>query len=144
MAVARVFVTNEFMTLPDWHDLYVDFYNFKVCGDHPPHWGRDAALYQKPLGHVQLTDSHSVTARWSKIADPFYRTIKFTEAAHDQWLLYAYDAVDNRYLLLDVFGPDAHNSPSLKPYIRTLLDEVVAPWIAGRLDVFEPPEDYEP
>lgn len=144
MPVARVFVTDEFMTLPTWHDLYIDFYNFKVCGEHPAYWGRDAALYQKSLGHVQLTDSRSVLARWSGIAEPFYRTIKVAEAAHDRWLLYAYDAVEERYLLIDVFGPNAHQSPRLPAYIRTLLDEIVMPWVEGRIRVFEPPEDYEP
>lgn len=29
MSIARVFVTDSFMNLPAWHDLYVDFYNLK-------------------------------------------------------------------------------------------------------------------
>lgn len=57
MQYARIFVTPGFMELPTWYELFVDFYNFKVCGEHPAYWGRDATLYQEPLGKVQLSDS---------------------------------------------------------------------------------------
>ncbi|WP_061291521.1 hypothetical protein [Azotobacter vinelandii] len=132
------------MQLPNWHDLYVDFYNFKVCGDHPEYWGRDAPLWQKPLGHVQLTDSSIVLARWSLISDPFYRTVKESEADHDRWLLYAHDDVENRFLMLSVFGPNAHKHPEFQSYVRTLQKDIVNPWLCGQLHGFEPPEDYEP
>lgn len=144
MQVARIFVTDEFMSLRNWHDLYVDFYNLKVCGEHPPYWGRDAAMWQKPFGKVQLTDSHLVEVRWSQISDPFKRTIKETESDHDSWLLYAFDTVDNRYLLLTVFGPNAHVSDEFQAFVRELDAKIVKPWIVGRGEHFEPPEDYEP
>jgi mRNA interferase YafO len=142
---ARILVTPEFRELPAWYELFVDFYNFKVCGDHPVYWGRDATLYQKPLGKVQLTDSPSILQRWLGISDPFYRTVKVSEGDHDQWLLYAFDRFTNRYLMLDVFGPNAHEHPQFKAYIRQLQDEIVQPWLVGRYDeAFEPPDDYEP
>lgn len=132
------------MELPNWHDLYVDFYNLKVCRQHPKYWGRDSALYQQPFGHVQLTNSHVVIARWSTISEPFRRTVKSSETDHDFWLLYATDDVENRFLLLDVFGPNAHVDPEFQAYIRALDDQIVSPWIVGREHFFEPPEDYEP
>ncbi|NBA94885.1 hypothetical protein [Pseudomonas sp. R5(2019)] len=132
------------MQLPTWHDLYIDFYNFKVCGDHPVYWGRDATLWQRPFGKVQLTDSPVILARWSEIADPFYRTVKEWEAAHDSWLLYVYDNVENRYLLLSVFGPNAHKHPKFQAYVLDLRVETVDPWLRGEIECFEPPEDYEP
>lgn len=52
MQYARILVTPEFMELPTWYELFVDFYNFKVCDDLPAYWGRDPTLYQKPLGKV--------------------------------------------------------------------------------------------
>lgn len=136
-------MTDEFTDLPNWHDLYVDFYNLKVCDEHPAEWGRDATLWQKPFGHVQLTNSRIVLARWSTISDPFYRTMKRSEAEHDFWLLYATDDVENRFLLIDLFGPRAHVDPAFQAYIRELDHQIVGPWIAGR-DYFEPPEGYEP
>lgn len=133
------------MELPTWYELYVDFYNFKVCGDHPEYWGRDATIHQKPLAKVQLTDCTLILERWRHISDPFQRTVKATEGDHDQWLLYAHDAVDKRYLMLDVFGPRAHGHPEFAAYVRELQDEIVQPWLVGRYtDAFEPPEDYEP
>jgi hypothetical protein len=142
---ARILVTPEFMELPTWYELFVDFYNFKVCGDHPAYWGRDATLYQKPLGKVQLTDSPAVLQRWEKISDPFYRKVKISEGEHDLWLLYAYDAITNCFLMLDVFGPNAHEHPKFQAYVRELQDKIVQPWIKGRYNAaFEPPEDYEP
>lgn len=87
MQSPRIFVTPDFVELPSWFDLYIDFYNFKVCGEHPIYWGRDATLRQRPLGHIQLTNSPLILARWSSISDPFYRTVKATEADYDQWLL---------------------------------------------------------
>lgn len=144
MSIARVFVTDSFMNLPAWHDLYVDFYNLKVCDIHPSHWGRDASLWQVPFGHVQLTDSRVVLLRWSKIGDPFKRTVKDSESEHDLWLLYAQDLPENRYLMLSVFGPHAHKDSRFQSYIRTLKVDIVDPWLDGRLYCFEPPEDYEP
>lgn len=129
------------MELPDWHDLYVDFYNLKVCCIHPPEWGRDADLWQRPFGHIQLTNSPLILARWSTISDPFYRKVKQTEADFDFWLLYAADDLNSHYLMLDVFGPNAHRAPEFQSYLRTLDHEIVTPWLAGR-SYFEPPEDY--
>lgn len=132
------------MRLPTWHDLYIDFYNFKVCGDHPAYWGRDAILWQKPFAKVQVTDSPLVLARWSAIANPFHRTIKESEAAHDNWLLYAHDDVENRYLLLSLFGPNAHKDSRFAAYVADLRMDTVEPWLCGEIDCFEPPEDYDP
>lgn len=144
MQSPRIFVTPDFAELPSWFDLFIDFYNFKVCGEHPIYWGRDANLHQRPLGHIQLTNSPLILARWSSISDPFYRTVKATEADYDQWLLYAYDAVESRYLMLDVFGPKAHAHPAFGAYVRHLQETIVQPWLVGRVEAFEPPEDYEP
>jgi hypothetical protein len=141
--IARVFVTDEFRGLPNWDDLFVDFFNLKVCGLHPENWGRDSALYQQPFGHVQLTNSKVVLQRWSSISEPFKRTIKRTETANDFWLLYATDAVENRFLLLDLFGPNAHVDPHFQAYIRALDDQIVSPWLLGRVDFYEPPENLD-
>jgi mRNA interferase YafO len=97
-----------------------------------------------PFGHVQLTDSRVVLLRWSKIGDPFKRTVKDSESEHDLWLLYAQDLPENRYLMLSVFGPHAHKDSRFQSYIRTLKVDIVDPWLDGRLHCFEPPEDYEP
>ncbi|WP_259640749.1 hypothetical protein [Pseudomonas viridiflava] len=60
-------------------------------------------------------------------------------------LLYAYDAITNCFLMLDVFGPNAHEHPKFQAYVRELQDKIVQPWIKGRYNAdFEPPEDYEP
>jgi len=132
------------MRIEGWYDLYVDFYNFKVCGEpYPADWGRDSSLYQKPLWHIQLTDSLEVLARWEKIGNSFNRTVKESEADYDRWFLYAKDPNEERYLLLAVFGPNAHKHPELRNYLSTLKTDVVEKWLEGR-QYFEPPEDYEP
>jgi len=136
----RVFVTQEFMRLPNWHDLYVDFYNFKICEQpYPIVWGRDSSLYQTPLWHIQLTDLQATLDRWAKIEDPFKRTIKESEAAHDSWLIYAKDPHAPRYLLIRIFGPNAHSREDQKRFLTVLKVEVADKWINGT-EYYEPPE----
>jgi mRNA interferase YafO len=128
--------------VPDWGVIYTAFYNYKLCGILPDNFGRDAYIHPRPLYHLQVTTNPIIIARWSKTDVIFKRTVlKDVEAEHDHWLLYAHDVPGNRYLLLAIFGPNAHQDKDRDNYLRTLKVEVVDPWMTGTLTCYEPPED---
>lgn len=52
---------------------------------------------------------------------------------NDFWLLYAYDAFRDEYLLLTVTGPDAHNRSEWGSFMRTVHCDIVEPWVVGKI-----------
>ena len=139
----RVEVTELFREgVSDWGVIYTAFYNYKLCGILPNEFGRDGYIHPLPMHHIQFTVDPTITARWANISDPFYRTVRRgVEADRDHWLVYAFDEPGCRYLLVDIYGPDAHRRPERDPYLRDLKVKIVDPWLKGILTCYEPPED---
>lgn len=75
--------------------------------------------------------------RKSAIHQLYYRTTKINDPDNDYWLLYAYDDIDEKYLLLTILGPDAHNNDKWRSYLQNLYLHFVEPWILGKLECCE-------
>lgn len=137
----RIEVTELFKEgVANWLEVYDAFFNWKLCNILPPEFGRDGYIHPLPLHHIQFTTDPSIIGRWSKIPDHFSRTVRTgVEADRDHWLLYAHDEPGNRYLLLAIYGPNAHQEPGRDPFLRNLKTEIVDPWLEGRLECDEPP-----
>lgn len=85
--------------------------------------------------HIHLAQTQELANLWAKrhprIDQVYYRTIRMDDPDNDYWLIYAFDDLDDKYLLLTIVGPDAHNKRS---YLLALYIQFVEPWIEGRLD----------
>lgn len=125
-------VSELFKELSDWYDFYVLFHDYKLFGDLPEIFGRDEPLDLADMCHIHLARTAQIQARWSREERQFKRTTLITEPENDYWLIYAYDDVADEYLLLTITGPDAHNRREWGTYLRTILTEIVEPWILGR------------
>lgn len=139
---SRIEVTQYFMeNVPNWGIVYNDFYNYILCKIQPPHFGRPGYIRPRPLFHIQIATTPQTIKRWANIADPHKRVVLRSECANDFWLLYAYDNAEDRFLLLSVFGPNAHNADHRDSYLRTLKTDIVDPWLTGKLHCYEPPDE---
>lgn len=127
-------VSDLFREVADWYDFYATFHDYKLFGDLPDIFGRDEALDLKDIHHIHLAKTVRIKTIWSKQPDQFRRTIPLKEPENDYWLIYAYDDFKNEYLLLTVIGPKAHQRAEWDAYLRTVLVEIVEPWILGRID----------
>src|SRR5690606_18313538 len=103
-----------------------------LFGDLPDIFGRDAPLDLADMHHIHLARTLKIQARWALEKRQFKRTIPIGEPENDYWLLYAYDEVADEFLLLTITGPDAHSRQDWAAYLRTILVEIVEPWILGR------------
>lgn len=124
--------------LPEWEKHLNTFEDYKVNGNLPDIYGRDASLLSHPhVHHIHLAHTQELADEWARrhptISQIFYRTTRVGEPENDYWLIYAYDDVDDRYLLLTIIGPDAHNQPQWRSFLAGLHQQIVAPWINGRL-----------
>ncbi|NWB29502.1 type II toxin-antitoxin system YafO family toxin [Pseudomonas gingeri] len=141
--MATVKVSDFFkQTVARWHDYYVDFYNYKLWGDQPAIFGRDAPLDLVDIHHIHLSGNETVTRRWQRL-DTFYRTNLTNDPDNDYWLVYAFDEYKpngGEYLLLTVLGPDAHSRETWGSLLRNMEHEIVTPWIQGRISYPEPDE----
>lgn len=123
-----------FEQIGNWQNFAAHFYNYKICDELPGIFGRDERLDLNFMHHIHLASSQAVQLRWAKIDRQFYRTASRGDAANDFWLIYAYDAFRDEYLLLTVTGPDAHNRSEWGSFLRTIHCEIVEPWIVGKLN----------
>jgi len=44
----------------EWHDIFVDFWNYKLCGEQPDHFGRDAPLDLPQCHHIHLATTDQI------------------------------------------------------------------------------------
>jgi mRNA interferase YafO len=121
-----------FEQISNWKDFAAHFYNYKVCGELPAIFGRDERLDLTDMHHIHLASTQAIQARWAKIDRQYYRTALVDDPDNDFWLIYAYDAFRDEYLLLTITGPDAHDRSEWGCFLRTVHCEVVEPWVVGK------------
>ncbi|MBP5968567.1 MULTISPECIES: type II toxin-antitoxin system YafO family toxin [Pseudomonas] len=122
-----------FERIKNWQNFAAHFYNYKICDELPAIFGRDERLDLSDMHHIHLASTQALQARWAKINRQYYRTALVNDADNDFWLIYAYDAFRDEYLLLTITGPDAHNRSEWGSFLRTVHCEIVEPWALGRI-----------
>ncbi|WP_017256034.1 type II toxin-antitoxin system YafO family toxin [Pseudomonas tolaasii] len=122
-----------FQKINRWENFAAHFYNYKVCGELPTLFGRDENLDLSEMHHIHLAGSARTEVRWAKIKRQYDRTATVNDPENDFWLIYAYDAYCDSYLLLTIMGPDAHNRAEWGSFLRTVHNDLVKPWILGRI-----------
>jgi len=105
-------ISTLFARISNWQNFAAHFYNYKVCDELPEIFGRDERLDLSDMHHIHLVSTQALQTRWAKIYRQYYRTALVDDADNDFWLIYAYDAFRNEYLLLTITGPDAHTEAS--------------------------------
>ena len=122
-----------FQKISRWENFAAHFYNYKVCGELPSIFGRDERIDLSDMHHIHLAGTARSQAQWAKISRQFYRTTATNDPENDFWLIYAHAAYEDSYLLLTIMGPDAHNRAEWGSFLRTVHNELVTPWIVGRV-----------
>ena len=139
--MSAVKVSDLFKQSLGWYDFFVEFHDYKLCGDLPDIFGRDEDLDLDDLYHIHLATTEAVQARWRAAKLQFRRTTDPTRPEEDYWLIYAYEPLRAEYLLLTILGPDAHSRKEWGSYLRDLHQEIVGPWVRGQLVYTDPDED---
>ena len=139
--MSAVKVSDLFKQSLGWYDFFVEFHDYKLCGDLPDIFGRDEELDLDDLYHIHLAATEAVQARWRAAKLQFRRTTDPTRPEEDYWLIYAYEPLRAEYLLLTILGPDAHSRKEWGSYLRDLHQEIVGPWVRGQLVYTDPDED---
>ncbi|RWW91092.1 hypothetical protein BHE74_00000282 [Ensete ventricosum] len=85
------------------------------------------------MHHIHLAGTARTQVQWARIKRQYYRTTATNDPENDFWLIYAHDAYDDNYLLLTVMGPNAHSRAEWGSFLRTVHNEVVTPWIVGKI-----------
>lgn len=134
-------VSDLFKRSENWYSFYVYFYNYKLCGELPDIFGRDAELDLDNFYHIHLATYEKIQEKWRATAIQYNRTTKLNEPNNDYWLIYAFDELHNEYLLLTIIEPDAHNRTDWNCFLRTINHEIVIPWINGSVIYDEPEEE---
>ena len=122
-----------FRMIHGWEKHKQAFENYKINGIQPDFYGRDASLSYPHIHHVHLAQSAKTREKWATIHQNYYRTVPKGQPNEDFWFIYAYDEMEDKYLLLTIVGPDAHNNQKWGAFLRGLLVNFVEPWIEGRL-----------
>ncbi len=139
--MSDVKVCELFKKSKDWYNFFVAFHNYKLCGEQPETFGRDAPLDIDDIHHIHLAATATIQAIWSRKSHPFYRTTSLDDPENDFWLIYAYDSFRDEYLLLTITGPNAHNRKEWGSYLRNIAHDIVVPWINGSVVYADPDED---
>ncbi|NWA82071.1 type II toxin-antitoxin system YafO family toxin [Pseudomonas poae] len=134
-------ISPVFQQINHWENFAAHFYNYKVCGELPSIFGRDERLDLSDMHHIHLAGTARTQARWAKIKRQYYRTTTLNDPDNDFWLVYAYDDYCDSYLLLTIMGPDAHSRAEWGAFLRTVHNDLVTPWILGRIS-FADLEDF--
>ncbi|MBS99968.1 MAG: hypothetical protein CMI01_15005 [Oceanospirillaceae bacterium] len=139
--MAAVQTASLFRALPGWENHKTTFEDYKLRGVLPDFYGRDAALSLPDIHHIHLAQTTELAQHWARRYPTHerqhLRTTRIGDPDNDFWLVYAYDDLDDRYLLLSIVGPDAHNDAHWRSFLSDLLIYYVDPWIKGRLDCAE-------
>ena len=133
MPAAIVQTAPLFRLLDNWENHKQTFEDYKIHGIQPDIYGRDADLSHPDVFHIHLAQDDATVERWSKIRSvPYRRTHSADFPELDYWLIYAFDDIDNKYLLLTIMGPDAHSHEKYRKFLSDLSVRFVQPWIVGR------------
>lgn len=138
--MSSVKVSDLFKESDGWYNFYAHFYNYKLCGELPDIFGRDEELDLDDMHHIHLAATKSVQARWRAAKMQYRRTTDHEHPEEDYWLIYAYEPLRDEYLLLTIIGPNAHSRDEWNSYLRDLAQDIVEPWILGRI-IYEDPDD---
>jgi len=98
-----------------------------------PYLAETKSLDLSEMHHIHLASTEEIQTRWAKISRQYYRTALVDDPENDFWLIYAYDDFRDEYLLLTVTGPDAHNRKEWGSFLRTMRNDIVEPWIVGKI-----------
>ena len=136
--MAIVQTASIFRMAPDWERHKNTFESYKLNGEQPDFYGRDASLSHPHVHHIHLAQTQELANLWAKrhprIDQVYYRTTRMGDPDNDYWLIYAFDDFEEKYLLLTILGPDAHNNAQWRAYLTSLYTQFVEPWINGKLD----------
>ncbi len=139
--MAVVQTCNLFRLLDAWESHKRSFEDYKLNGILPDYFGRDASLSLPDVHHIHLAHTDELANEWVEryplISQIYYRTTRVNDPGNDYWLIYAYDDLDDKYLLLTIIGPDAHSDPFWRTHLSSLLIDYVEPWIFGKLEDVE-------
>ena len=141
--MSAVKVSDLFKQSQGWYDFYVDFYNYKLCGDIPDIFGRDEELDLDDMYHIHLAGTRAAQARWRAKPLQFHRTTDAKDPDNDFWLIYAHDPLHDEYLLLTILGPDAHSRQQWGSFLRDIEHNIVDPWVKGKVVYTDPDEKDE-
>ena len=135
--MAQVQTASIFRLDPDWEKHKNTFEDYKLNGNQPDFYGRDATLSYPHVHHIHLAQTQELANQWAKrkvrIDQIYYRTTRSDDPENDYWLIYAYDDVTENYLLLSIIGPNAHSQEQWRSYLTGLYTNFVEPWINGKL-----------
>ncbi|MCU6348213.1 type II toxin-antitoxin system YafO family toxin [Enterobacter quasiroggenkampii] len=134
--MSKVYVSDLFKTIQNWQSYYLDFYDYKINHKKIDRFGRDINLKASYLFHIHLATNDQIKAKW-KSRSSYNRTTALKDPNSDYWLIYAYDKVNNDYLLLFVAGPNAHDENTWNSFFNTLSTNIAAPWIDGKVTYTE-------
>jgi mRNA interferase YafO len=138
--LSSVKVSDLFKKSQGWYSFFIEFHDYKLCGDLPDIFGRDEELDLDDLYHIHLAGNLQIQAQWRARRLQFDRKTPTNAPDLDYWLIYAYEPLRDEYLLLTILGPDAHNRRAWGSYLRTIHQEIVTPWVLGRIDYSDPDE----
>ncbi|WP_235199984.1 MULTISPECIES: type II toxin-antitoxin system YafO family toxin [Pseudomonas putida group] len=141
--MSSVKVSDLFKKSENWYNFYAHFYNYKLCGDLPDIFGRDAELDLDDMHHIHLAANEAVQARWRAARIQHRRTTDRDHPEEDYWLIYAFEPLRDEYLLVTIIGPDAHLRQEWGSYLRDLSEQIVEPWVLGRIVYTDPDEEDE-
>lgn len=130
----RFFTSHLFRQLDSWNELFNTFEAYKRGILSSDIFGRDAELTFPHVYHIHLAQDEKTQKRWSRITEVYYRTNSKHDKHNDYWLVYAYDNVEDSFLLLTVVGPEAHNHAMRSAYLTQIYIDIVEPWINGKLE----------
>lgn len=104
-----------------------------MCDDLLGIFDRDEKLDLASIWHIHLTNTLDIQHLWARQKSQYYRTTRLNDPDNDIWLIYAHDEYRDEYLLLTIVGPDAHNRKEWGSYLRTIHNQIVEPWLVGKL-----------
>lgn len=139
--MSSVKVSDLFKKSAGWYDFFIAFHDYKLCGDLPDIFGRDAELDLNDMFHIHLAGTPSIEAKWRAKRLQHHRTTPTDTPELDYWLIYAFDPLSEDYLLLTIMGPDAHSRLAWNSYLRDIQHEIVTPWIQGQIEYFDPDDE---
>lgn len=137
--MSKVFASDLFKKSNGWLNFYDNFYNYKLLGETIDFFGRDINLNIPYMHHIHLGKSPAVLSGWKYIGNPYNKTTPLNKPHLDEWLIYAFDPVNDDFLLLTIAGPDAHNRKLWDSVFNSCYSDIVLPWINGKETYQEEP-----
>lgn len=106
-----------------------------------PKFGNDQPLDNyRNINHIHMAVSQEVLDIWKRKNKKSDQKTLTGRPELDYWFIYAYDNENKDFLILDIFGPNAHNDHNRRNTLfSTLHHDIVTPWINGKITYQEEP-----